>query len=102
MVCWMSERGSLKPGRRYTLKHTTHAVRAMVKDLQYQLDINTLHRNEGATELGLNEIGRITLRTTQPLYCDDYGRNRETGGFILIDEATNQTVAAGMLEVDKT
>ena len=71
--------------------------RALVKDLQYRLDVNTLHRDEDADELGLNEIGRVRLRTTQPLLCDQYSRNRTTGGFILIDEATNRTVAAGMI-----
>ena len=69
----------------------------MVKDLQYRLDVNTLHRDEAATELGLNEIGRVRLRVTQPLFADPYGRNRTTGGFILIDEATNATVGAGMI-----
>jgi bifunctional enzyme CysN/CysC len=68
-----------------------------VKDLQYRLDVNTLHRDEEATSLSLNEIGRVTLRTTQPLLFDEYRRNRETGSFILVDEATNNTVAAGMI-----
>ncbi len=63
----------------------------------YRLDVNTLHRDEDATKLELNEIGRVTLRVTQPLFADDYGRNRTTGGFILIDEATNATVGAGMI-----
>jgi bifunctional enzyme CysN/CysC len=68
-----------------------------VKDLQYRLDVNTLHRDEAATSLALNEIGRVTLRTTQPLLFDEYRRNRLTGSFILVDEATNNTVAAGMI-----
>ena len=68
-----------------------------MKNLQYRLDINSLHREEGATSLGLNEIGRVTLRTTMPLFFDEYRRNRQTGSFILIDEATNNTVAAGMI-----
>jgi bifunctional enzyme CysN/CysC len=97
MVCWMSEQGSLRPGRKYALKHTTRAVRALVKDLHYRLDVNTLHREHEATGLGLNEIGRVSLRTTQPLFFDDYRRNRETGSFILIDEAANTTVAAAMI-----
>ncbi|MCD0447804.1 GTP-binding protein [Actinocorallia sp. API 0066] len=97
MVCWMSEARSLAPRSKLILKHTTRTARAMVKNLHYQLDVNTLHRNEEATELRLNEIGRITLRVTQPLFVDDYARNRLTGGFILIDEATNSTVAAGMI-----
>ena len=68
-----------------------------MKDLQYRLDVNTLHRDETATSLSLNEIGRVTLRTTQPLLFDEYRRNRETGSFILVDEASNDTVAAGMI-----
>ncbi len=96
-VCWMSERSALVPGGRYVLKHTTRTTRAMVVDLQYRLDINTLHRDEQADELTLNEIGRIRLRTQQPLFFDEYRRNRTTGSFILIDEVTSTTVAAGML-----
>jgi bifunctional enzyme CysN/CysC len=69
----------------------------MVKDLHYRLDINSLHRDESAESLKLNEIGRVGLRVTQPLFVDDYSRNRLTGGFILIDEATNGTVGAGMI-----
>ncbi len=97
MVCWMSDSAVLRPGQKLALKHTTKWVRAMVKDLQYRLDINTLHRDEDATELGLNEIGRVRLRTTQPLFHDEYKRNRLTGSFILVDETTNVTVAAGMI-----
>ena len=74
----------------------------MVKELQYRLDVNTLHRDESATGLGLNEIGRVRLRTTLPLFVDDYRRNRTTGGFILIDEATNRTVAAGMISASSS
>jgi sulfate adenylyltransferase subunit 1 (EFTu-like GTPase family) len=72
-------------------------VRAVVKELTYRLDVNTLHRDSEAGELGLNDIGRVRLRATQPLFVDDYMRNRATGRFILIDEATNATVGAGML-----
>ncbi len=97
MVCWMSESGSLRSRDRLAIKHTTNSARAMVKELRYRLDINSLHRDEEATELGLNEIGRVQLRTTQPLFFDEYRRNRTTGSFILIDEATNATVAAGMI-----
>jgi bifunctional enzyme CysN/CysC len=87
----------LRPRQRLVVKHTTRTVRAMVKELTYRLDVNTLHRDLDATELGLNDIGRVTLRTTQPLFVDDYDRNRVTGRFILVDEATNATVGAGML-----
>ncbi len=97
MVCWMDSAGPLRAGQKLAVKHTTRNARALVKDLQYRLDVNTLHRDDQAAELNLNEIGRVRLRTTQPLLCDPYSRNRTTGGFILIDEATNRTVGAGMI-----
>jgi bifunctional enzyme CysN/CysC len=96
MICWMADE-PLRTRQRITIKHTTRTVRAMVKDLEYRLDINTLHRDQQADHLGLNDIGRVRLRTTQPLFVDNYTRNRATGRFILIDEATNATVGAGML-----
>jgi bifunctional enzyme CysN/CysC len=96
MVSWMAD-APLRARQRIAVKHSTRTVRAVVKELQYRLDINTLHRDMEATELGLNDIGRVQLRTTQPLFVDDYSRNRVTGRFILIDEATNATVGAGML-----
>jgi bifunctional enzyme CysN/CysC len=96
MVCWMSDR-PLRKGAKLALKHTTKSVRTLVKDLRYTLDINTLHRHEGTAELGLNEIGRVLLRTTAPLFADPYRRNRATGSFVLIDEATNVTAGAGMI-----
>jgi bifunctional enzyme CysN/CysC len=97
MVCWMSELASVRPGAKYAIKHTTRAARALVKDLHYRLDVNTLHRDHDASELGLNEIGRVSLRTTKPLFFDEYRRNRDTGSFILIEESTGNTVAAGMI-----
>ena len=97
MVCWMSEAVSLKARDKLAIKHTTRSARALVKSVQYRLDINSLHREEGVHELALNEIGRVQLRTTQPLFFDEYQRNRTTGSFILIDEATNTTVGAGMI-----
>jgi bifunctional enzyme CysN/CysC len=96
MVCWMVDR-PLRAGTKLALKHTTRSTRAVVRDLRYRIDINTLHRDEGADTLVLNEIGRITLRTTTPVMVDEYRRNRTTGSFILMDEATNDTVAAGMI-----
>jgi bifunctional enzyme CysN/CysC len=96
LVCWMAEE-PLEPGQKLAIKHTTRTARAVVKELRYRLDVNTLHRDESADRLGLNDIGRIKLRTTQPLLCDPYSRNRLTGAFILIDERTNRTVAAGMI-----
>jgi len=97
MVCWMSERNSLSTGSRLVIKHTTRTAKVIVKDLAYQLDINTLSRNEDATELTLNEIGRVSLRSQVPLFFDEYRRNRSTGSFVLIDESNNTTVAAGMI-----
>ncbi|MGH3301833.1 MAG: sulfate adenylyltransferase subunit 1 [Streptosporangiaceae bacterium] len=97
MVCWMSDASTLTTQRRLLVKHTTRTVKAIVRDLQYRLNVNTLHRDESATELSLNEIGRVTLRLTQPVFCDPYQRNRLTGGLILIDEATGATVGAAMI-----
>jgi bifunctional enzyme CysN/CysC len=97
MVCWMSVERPLTPRTKLIIKHTTRTARALVRDLHYQLDVNTLHRDEDAQALHLNQIGRVGLRVTQPLFVDEYDRNRFTGGFILVDEATNGTVAAGMI-----
>jgi bifunctional enzyme CysN/CysC len=97
MVCWMDETRPLTVGGKYAIKHTTRAARAVVRGLQYRLDVNSLHRDDSATQLTLNEIGRIRLRTTVPLLADEYRRNRTTGGFILIDETTNRTVGAAMI-----
>jgi bifunctional enzyme CysN/CysC len=97
MLCWMTDTRSLAAGNRLVIKHTTRTVKAIVRDLHYRLDVNTLHRDEAATELRLNEIGRVTLRVTQPLFCDPYARNRLTGGLIVIDEATSATVGAAMI-----
>jgi bifunctional enzyme CysN/CysC len=96
MVCWMADE-PMRLGGKYAIKHTTRSARTVVKDLRYRLDINTLHRDESATGLELNEIGRLRLRVTAPLFTDPYRANRTTGSFILIDEATNATVAAGMV-----
>jgi bifunctional enzyme CysN/CysC len=96
-LCWFSSERSLEPGNQYAIKHTTRNVRCRVQDLLYRLDVNTLSRDESSNALTLNEIGRVKLRTTQPLFVDEYRRNRTTGSFILIDEGTNETVAAGMI-----
>jgi sulfate adenylyltransferase large subunit len=96
MVCWMTDK-PLAPRGRYALKHTTRWARVVVTDLLYRLDIHTSHREEGVAQLGLNDLGRIRLRSTTPIVYDPYRRNRATGSFILVDEATNATVAAGML-----
>jgi bifunctional enzyme CysN/CysC len=96
MVCWMADR-PLAPGSRYRVEHTTRSARAVVRELRYRLDVNTLHRDEAAHRLAVNEIGRVTLGTGSPLAFDEYRRNRATGSFILIDEATNATAGAGMI-----
>jgi bifunctional enzyme CysN/CysC/sulfate adenylyltransferase subunit 1 len=96
MVCWMTNE-PLRPRQKLAIKHTTRLGRALIKDVQYRLDVNTLHRDQETKELGLNEIGRVQLRTTVPLLCDAYEKNRTTGSFILIDEATGVTVGAGMI-----
>jgi bifunctional enzyme CysN/CysC len=95
MVCWMSS-SPLQQGSRYTLKHTTRSVRAVVEELEYRVDVNRLE-HEQSSQLSLNEIGRVKLRTSAPVMVDRYRRNRTIGSFILIDEATNDTVAAGMI-----
>ncbi len=96
-VCWMADSTALEPGRDYIIKHTTRTTRARVTDLDYRLDVNTLHRDKTATALKLNELGRISLRTQVPLLLDEYTRNASTGSFILIDPDSNGTVAAGMV-----
>ena len=96
MLCWLHEK-KLEPGNRYILRHTSREVRCMVKDIRYKIDINTLRRIEDEKVFGMNDIGRIQLRTTLPLFFDSYRRNRNTGSLILIDEATNKTVGAGMI-----
>ncbi|MEX2654240.1 MAG: GTP-binding protein [Acidimicrobiia bacterium] len=97
MVCWMTPDTVLRAGHKLAIKHTTRWGRAMVREMHYRLDVNTLHRDETADRLELNEMGRVTLRTTVPLFFDEYSRNRTTGSFILVDEATNSTVGAGMI-----
>jgi bifunctional enzyme CysN/CysC len=97
MVCWMSDVRPLRVGNKLAVKHTSNWARVVVKEFNYRLDINTLHRDEEAEELVLNEIGRFRLRATKPLLFDEYRRNRATGSFILVDEATNDTVGAGMI-----
>jgi bifunctional enzyme CysN/CysC len=97
MVSWMADAPVLTERSRLIVKHTTRTVKAIVRDIGYRLDINSLHRDEAAARLGLNEIGRVALRLTQPIFCDPYARNRITGGMILIDEATSATVGAAMI-----
>ncbi|MDN5745212.1 MAG: GTP-binding protein [Nocardioidaceae bacterium] len=96
MICWMSPT-PMKPRQKMVIKHTTKTARAIIKDVQYRLDVNSLHRDPDAGELLLNEIGRVKIRAAQPLLADPYEQNRTTGSFILIDEATGVTVGAGMI-----
>jgi sulfate adenylyltransferase subunit 1 len=96
MVCWFNPR-PLQLNGKYAIRHTTRVARCVVKEVVYKMDINTLHRNEEDKNIQLNDIGRIRLRTTVPLFIDSYKKNRITGSVILIDEATNETVGAGMI-----
>jgi bifunctional enzyme CysN/CysC len=96
-LCWMDEEKSLSTTNHYLLQQTTRLVSAYVRDLNYKVVINTLHRDKAAHTLKLNEIGRVHIEAASPLFFDEYNRNRETGGFVLIDPATNRSVAAGML-----
>ena len=96
MVCALWDT-PLRPGGRYLLKHTTRTVRAVLDELRYSINVNTLHRNLEATQLDMNEVGRVHLRTGEPFFVDEYRANRDTGSFILIDETTYDTVGAGMV-----
>tara|TARA_B100000768_G_scaffold85844_1_gene81041 strand:- start:2715 stop:3980 length:1266 start_codon:yes stop_codon:yes gene_type:complete len=96
MICWMNEKKLVLNGK-YSIKHTSKDARCIVKEIKYKMDINNLHRLENDKEIGLNDIARISIRTTSPLFIDEYKRNRNTGSLILIDEATNETVGAGMI-----
>jgi sulfate adenylyltransferase subunit 1 len=96
MICWFSEKPMQLNGK-YTLFHTTREARCVIKEIRYKLNINTLHRDQEDLKIGMNDIGRISIRTTKPLFFDSYRKNRITGSVILIDEGTNATVAAGMI-----
>jgi len=95
-VCWMAD-APLRPRGRYLIKHAAHTVAAMVDELVDRVDVHTLDREGAPPELALNDIGRVRLRTARPVAFDAYARNRATGSFIVIDEATNETVGAGMI-----
>lgn len=96
MLCWFNQNGPL-PRTKFTLIHANNEVKAMISNVQYKLDINTLHRNEEDLEFGMNDILRVSVRTTKPLMKDSYRKNRLTGSVILVDNGTNETVAAGMI-----
>ncbi|MEX2607248.1 MAG: GTP-binding protein [Kiritimatiellia bacterium] len=97
MICWFSADKTLEGRGKYILRHTTREVKAIVKEIKYKVNINTLHKIEDDLTFALNDIGRVTLRTSAPVIADPYKTNRTTGSFVLIDEHTNETVAAGMM-----
>lgn len=97
MLCWFDQSRPLQPRGKYTIHHTTQSARCVVKEIRYKLDINTLHRDMDDKNINMNDIARVVIRTTKPLFVDSYRKNRITGSIILIDENTNSTVAAGMI-----
>ncbi len=97
MICWFADKKTLKPRGRYHLRHTTNDVRALVTEVLYKVNISTLQKTTENLEFGLNDIGCIRVRTSAPIFFDAYAQNRTTGSFILVDEQTNNTVAAGMI-----
>jgi sulfate adenylyltransferase subunit 1 len=96
MICWMNPR-KLVPNGKYAIRHTTREARCVIREVRYKVNVNTLHRIMDDKEVGMNDIARIALRTTKPFYTDKYQLNRNTGSVILVDEGTNETVAAGMI-----
>ena len=96
MMCWLDNK-ALHPKSKYIIKHTTSEAKAIIKNIRYKLDVNTLHRNVENLNIGMNDVARVQLRTTKPLLTDTYRKNRTTGSIILIDESTHETVAAGMI-----
>jgi sulfate adenylyltransferase subunit 1 len=96
MICWFNEKPLILGGK-YILKHTTSDLRCVIRDVKYKLNVNTLESDENEKRIGLNDIARITLKTTKPIFFDSYRKNRFTGSVILIEEGTNETVAAGMI-----
>ena len=97
MICWFADKKTLKPRGRFHLRHTTNDVRAIVTDVLYKVDISTLKKHDDVKEFQLNDIGCIRIRTSAPIFFDTYSKNRTTGSFVLVDEQTNNTVAAGMI-----
>lgn len=96
MLCWLNKKGPI-PRVKYTIMHTSNEAKAIIKEIYYKVDINTLHRLEEDKEIGMNDISRVKLRTTKPLLIDSYRKNRSTGSIVLIDDNTHETVAAGMI-----
>jgi sulfate adenylyltransferase subunit 1 len=96
MVCWFNERPLQNRGK-YAIVHPTQTARCLVQEIQYKMDVNTLHRNLEDKTVKMNDIARVKIRTTKPLFIDPYRKNKLTGSIILIDEGTNETVGAGMV-----
>ncbi|MCD6347473.1 MAG: sulfate adenylyltransferase, partial [Bacteroidales bacterium] len=96
MVCWFNER-PLLIGAKYALRHTTSKTRAVIKSVDYKMNINTLEKEASDKNIQMNDIGKIKIKTSKPIFFDSYAANRITGSLILIDEATNETMAAGMI-----
>ena len=96
MLCWMNDRPMPTRGK-FGIRQTTRHARSVIQEILYKVDVNTLHREEDVTQLQMNDIARVKIRTTAPLLWDSYSKNRNTGSIILIDEQTNETVAAGMI-----
>ena len=96
MLCWLND-DAAKPRAKYTITHTSNEQRAIIKEVIYKIDINTYDRITDDKELNMNDISRVKIRCTRPLMTDSYRDNRNTGSIILVDENTNETVAAGMI-----
>jgi sulfate adenylyltransferase subunit 1 len=97
MLCWFDHSKPLQEKGKYILKHTTQDAKCMIKEIRYKLDINSLHRETEDKEIKSNDIARVVIRTTKPIFFDSYRKNRSTGSIILVDEGSNNTVAAGMI-----
>jgi sulfate adenylyltransferase subunit 1 len=96
MICWFHEK-PLNPAGKYIIRHTSREARCIIREIEYKMDINTLEQNRTDLTIGMNDIGRIRIKTTQPLFFDSYTRNRITGSLVLVDEGSFETVAAGMI-----
>jgi sulfate adenylyltransferase subunit 1 len=96
MLCWLNN-NSARPGAKYSIKHTSNDQKAIIKEVVYKMDINAIERNNEDKSINMNDICRVKIRTTKPIMIDEYRDNRMTGSIILVDDATNETVAAGMV-----
>jgi sulfate adenylyltransferase subunit 1 len=96
-ICWFSGNRKLTKGAKFIFRHTTKEAQAIISEIRYKVDVNSLRKMEDAESFDMNEIGRVSLRVSQPVFHDTYRRNRNTGSFILVDPFTNETLGAGML-----